>query len=330
MAMFARRELQRAINESLPYASPSMRRKWVGVLNSPSSSNYIPTEWEVLLLRSLSGLGSVTHELDFGGITKPDIEFQSTSLTFVADITAISDHGLHERNPIRRLEEELRKRWLQSGITEGGFAFHASTRLHTGKGAKPPIVVPAVEQFESLLFNERFEQFVLDAKAAPTDQRQLIIPWAQDSVIQITYVPGRKFVWCAGYTSFTLPTQRDRNPLYVALKEKGHQLKLCGYSGLKGVIVCDGGAHVLRNIGGSFAYSVRDIVLHALKRHSSIDFVVIVSLRDRNLKEMRQEVRYELFVRDMTDWAKPLHDVLGKMVERVPMVIQIPTAHVRN
>jgi hypothetical protein len=53
---------------------------------------------------------------------------------------------------------------------------------------------------------------------------------------------------------------------------------------LKGVIICDGGAHVLRNMGGSFAYSVRDIVFHALKRHTSIDFVVIISLRDSNLQ----------------------------------------------
>ncbi|HWE84591.1 MAG TPA: hypothetical protein VG267_06580 [Terracidiphilus sp.] len=215
MAMFTRRALQRAINGSRTYASSSKRKEWIGVLNSPGSVKYIPTEWEIVLLQSLSQFGPVTHELDHGGQTKPDVQFQSPSLTFVADIATISDRGLHERNPIRLLEEKLRERWLQSGITEGGFAFHASTRLHTGKGSKSPNVVPPVEELDSLIFNDRFGQFIRDVRVAPSEQRQLNIQWAPSSVIQITYVPGRKFVWCTGYTSYTVPTQRDRNPLYL-------------------------------------------------------------------------------------------------------------------
>jgi hypothetical protein len=324
MAMFARRALQHAINGTRACASPSKRREWVAVLNSPKSPRYIPTEWEIILLQSLSGLGSVTHEPSLGGPTKLDIQFQSPSLIFVADIATISDHGLHERNPIRDLEEELRKRWLRSGITEGGFAFHASTRLHTGKESKPPIIVPSVQQFEPLIFNDRFEQFIRNAKTAPTEKAQLNIGWAPNSVIQITYVPGRKFVWCTGYTSYTVPTQRDRNPLYLALKEKGDQLKRCGFSGTKGVIICDGGAHVLRNVGSSFEYSASDIVLHALKRHTSIDFVVILSLQGRSVQTMRQDVRYELFVRETTDWAMPLYELVSKMVEQLPTVSQSP------
>jgi hypothetical protein len=134
------------------------------------------------------------------------------------------------------LEDELRKRWEQSGITEGGFAFHAKTRHYSARGSKPPVVVPPVSKFGSLIFNDQFDQFVLEVKVSPTEQRQLAVPWATNSVITITYVPGRKFVWCSGYTSYTVPTVRDRNPLYLAIKEKGDQLKRCGYPGLKGVI----------------------------------------------------------------------------------------------
>jgi len=184
--------------------------------------------------------------------------------------------------------------------------------------------VPSAEKFESLIFNDRFGQFVRDVKEVPREQRHLRIPWTPGSIIQITYVPGRKFVWCTGYTSYTVPTQRDRNPLYLALKDKGGQLKRCGFSGTKGVIICDGGAHVLRNTGGSFTYSTRDIVLHALKRHTSIDFVAILSLQGKNLQTIRQDVRYELFIRDMADWALPLDQVIAKMVEQLPEVVQSP------
>lgn len=324
MAMFTRRALQRAIDSSLTYTSRSKRREWLGILNSPKSQRYIPTEWEVMVLHSLSGLGTLMHEQNLGGETKPDIHFRSPSLTFVADVATISDRGIHERNPVGQLEIELRQRWLQSGITEGGFAFHASAHLNTGRGSKPPIVVPPTESFESLIFNHRFEQFIHDVKMAPTQQRVLDIPWSVNSVIQITYVPGRKFVWCTGHTSYTIPTQRDRNPLYLALKDKADQLKRCGFSGARGVILCDGGAHVLRNEGDTFSYSVRDIVFHALKRHTSINFVAILSLRGRSMQTIRQDVRYELFVRDTMGWVAPLHELINRMVERLPTVVQSP------
>lgn len=324
MAMFSRRALQNAIDESLPYVDRSKRREWVRTFNSPTSVKYIPTEWEVAILQSIATLGTVQHESDLGGETKPDLHFQSLAITFVADIATISDRGSHERNPIGPFEKELRKRWQESGITEGGFAFHASTRLYTGRGSKPPVIMPPVEQFQTLIFNNHFDQFVQDVQAAPHEQRQLAVPWARESVIQITYVPGRKFVWCTGYTSYTVPTQRDRNPLYLALKEKGDQLKRCGFTGLRGVIVCDGGAYILRSMSSSYSFSVREVVFHALKRHTSIDFVVIVSLHGRGTHTIKQDVHAELFVRDMTDWATPLNEVMHAMVERLPTIMQTP------
>jgi len=98
MAMFSRRALQNAIDGSLPYADRSKRREWVGTLNSPTSAKYIPTEWEVMILHALATLGTVYHESDLGGETKPDLHFQSPAVTFVGDIATISDRGSHERN----------------------------------------------------------------------------------------------------------------------------------------------------------------------------------------------------------------------------------------
>jgi len=89
MAMFSRRALQNAIDESLPYADRSKRRDWVRTLNSPTSVKYIPTEWELVILQSLAALGTVHHESDLGGETKPDLHFQSPAVTFVADIATM-------------------------------------------------------------------------------------------------------------------------------------------------------------------------------------------------------------------------------------------------
>ena len=59
MAMFSHRALQRAINERLLYADRSKRSEWAKVLNSPTSPRYIPTEWELLILKSLATLGTL-------------------------------------------------------------------------------------------------------------------------------------------------------------------------------------------------------------------------------------------------------------------------------
>jgi hypothetical protein len=324
MAMFSRRALQRAINDSLSYATSQKRRDWVSTLNSPKSRKYIPTEWEVVLLQVMSRLGSLHHEADLGGETTPDVYFESPALTFAADITTISDRGRHEQNPIDLFEQELRKRWIKSGIKEGGLGFHASTSLQIVKGSKPPIIVPPSEQFESLIFNDNFETFIDSVRAQPAEKRQIDVWWNRNSVIQIIYLPGRNSVWCTGHTSYTVPTQKDRNPLYLALKDKGDQLKRSGFTGIKGVIICDGGAHVLRNHGDSYSFSARDVVFHALKRHTSIDFVAILSLRSRSDMSIRQNIDYQIYVREMSIWARDLNAIFSAAVSKLPGVRQTP------
>lgn len=59
---------------------------------------------------SLSRVGTVFHEVPLPGGRKPDISFTypgENTVGFIADVTAISDEGLHNANPVQDLSQEL-------------------------------------------------------------------------------------------------------------------------------------------------------------------------------------------------------------------------------
>ena len=60
MALFARRFLQQALDESQAYLSIEQRRDLCKHLNIVHD-NYLAKEWEIALLHSLNGLGALQH-----------------------------------------------------------------------------------------------------------------------------------------------------------------------------------------------------------------------------------------------------------------------------
>src|SRR5665213_4002062 len=123
MAIFTRRVLQQCINEANSYASRRKIREWVEKLNSTDDRNYIATEWEVVLLRTLSKVGKLTHPEETSKHATLDVIFasQDQSLSFAADIAAISDRGARENHPIHQLHHELERRFRALGLKRGGF-----------------------------------------------------------------------------------------------------------------------------------------------------------------------------------------------------------------
>lgn len=64
----------------------------------------LPTEWEILLLAALNVLGTLPHEPDLGGRTRPDIVFDDGDrLRFAADVTSLSDDDSINRAFLKRL-----------------------------------------------------------------------------------------------------------------------------------------------------------------------------------------------------------------------------------
>ena len=97
MAMFARRSLQRLLNDLESVLSFEARQKVARDLNRQDASA-LGFEWELALLFALSHVGQVTYEAEsHAGTSRPDITFvegQDGPIRFVADVATISDTGL--------------------------------------------------------------------------------------------------------------------------------------------------------------------------------------------------------------------------------------------
>ncbi len=107
MAIFSCRTLQRLINENANFPNKIQTRKHVDLLNLNNKTHrkllddgkrindlievYLNTEWEIVLLNSLSKFGKIIHEKRIGG-SEPDIFFTSSkhNFEFLGDITCIT------------------------------------------------------------------------------------------------------------------------------------------------------------------------------------------------------------------------------------------------
>jgi hypothetical protein len=69
--------------------------------------------------------------------------------------------------------------------------------------------------------------------------------------------------------------------VYNALKSKGDQLKSTGFSGIAGVILCDGGCQMLRTtMSGWQAYRIDEIIRLFLSQFDSVAFVATFVVKE--------------------------------------------------
>jgi hypothetical protein len=323
MAMFTRRVLQRCIDESFPYASDKARRNWVSKLNSSSEPAYVATEWEVVLLHAMAQLGSMRHEPSLGGTRPIDAVVECDGLSFGADITAISDRGLHERNPVHALEARLEEVYQASGVTQGGIVVSIMD-LSFGKRLPNHSIVPPKQEFDKLIFSEKFNEWVSSLLSNPLQRSTYEVIYRNPrSVLRFVYQPGRSGAGLAEYSNYCATQTIEKNTLHNALRSKADQLKKCGFEGLRGIIICDGGADVLRQ-SFSGAINTDQVVFEFLRRYKSVSFVVIFALRNLDVSTIRRRVESRVFVEREHPWHKNLNNFISQVVTRLPRVVQGP------
>jgi hypothetical protein len=110
MAIFSRRILQSLINENDKFLPKRKLSKLVGGLNRMHKELTLAYEWELILIYAFSKVGNVLYEENFGGNKNVDLYFSiidDPHLSFVADITTVSEEGLDKNNPYEALRHEL-------------------------------------------------------------------------------------------------------------------------------------------------------------------------------------------------------------------------------
>jgi hypothetical protein len=163
MSLLTRRVFQKCLDDNAQFVSIDVLRNWVQQLNRVSN-DYVATEWEVVLLRAFARFGKVRYEPPLG--QRPvDLVFESCDgkLQFAADIVAISDQPLHEKNPIDRFRDEFNKRIEKTKINTGRFIFQVEEEQPVacrGTGRKRRLLLPPVREFSTYVFNAAFDDYI--------------------------------------------------------------------------------------------------------------------------------------------------------------------------
>jgi hypothetical protein len=210
MAMWARRRIQRYLEENSAFVSQTTLHDWVQRLNT-ISDDYVATEWELGLLNGFTTVGTVQHEPALG-TRRIDLVFTSSQgkLSFGADIATVSDQQLHRENPVEAFSEEL-SRWVRkTKIRTGGFSFHVGEKrlpTYLGSGNQRSLLLPGASGFGTHIFNAAWEDFIRLVKSQPDKSHEYTVRSKSPPVlISIAYHPGKFGVFQGKHGSYTGPT----------------------------------------------------------------------------------------------------------------------------
>lgn len=331
MALVARRVLQRILDENAHLLTPEQHQKHVQSLNSDKSPA-LATEYEVLILHALSGLGRVQHEPKLTGSRRPDVLFEIATdppQRFVADVTTVSDSAAHDENPYDDFSKELGKLLKDSGLTGAGFDIKVDGTL-TGPAEKQKMVLSLPRKGDlRRIVRRELGDFVRTVKAnrdQPTTAR------LSGFDARVSYDP-RKSLSTGGHPSYTTPYSLENNPIANALRSKVSQLKGTGFDGALGIILCDGSCNALHSLpvksgGWRPHHSVSDIVTRFFRFNRSVSFVCILTVPQPypSHTPARYSFYSELFINSKArhSCTPEQRAALAAMVDRLPAPRRTP------
>lgn len=277
MSIFARRILQRMINENAQFMTASQTNRHVRLLNL-KDGRPAGAEWEIVLLNSLSKIGRVQYESDLGGRSRPDLLVWGSGgiEPFVVEITSVSDRGYERENPVQDFEAAFHKLAKKKQLPLGGFHFQVGGE-EIGKfpEQKTRLLLPSRQEMGRFI-EDRYTVFLDEIRVEPNRVRKHVLKEPKVE-ISVTYDPRLRGFSGAGYPSYTSLTARKTNALYNALSMKAKQLKQCGFKGTRGIVVCDAGASYLSSLsGGVTTFSLRSIVSNFFREHSTVSYIMLV------------------------------------------------------
>jgi hypothetical protein len=168
MAIFSRRTIDKMISENAAFLTKKQLDTHVSKLDREDDFQSLATEWEMSVLNAFSKLGHLVHEPSLEGPSQIDLLFtHDDGSTFLADITAVSDEGFEEDNPVKAFEIELRKRLKKANLLYKGWVLDIG-EIPTGYGERRKPALPPRGEFYKEIFNSTFKEFLRGVKEQST------------------------------------------------------------------------------------------------------------------------------------------------------------------
>jgi hypothetical protein len=278
--VFSRRAIQRRIDELLNVLSNVQLGGLVKRLNRVGRDRFAAS-WEVCLLHSLSRVGAILHEAPLPGGRKPDISFTYTgekTIGFIADVTAISDEGLHNANPVQELSNELIKLARGVGLDPGHLGYHVRGQ-HDGPYGyqKTKLLLPPQKELPNFL-NARILPFLEYIRDNRMSRHQITI---DEKKISFTiYYDNSQLFTRGGHPAYDVALSRKKNPLWTKLVDKASQLDAAASIAPTGIIACDAGCSMFHRTGAFGTFTARDVMQQFFKEHPEMSFVLLVGVKD--------------------------------------------------
>jgi hypothetical protein len=280
MSIFSRRNLFRILSQNAQFVRQRQLSEHINRLNGRDPVQRVTTEWETVVLNGLSKFGNVEHEPRLPGTTKPDVLFIHSLGTALMDITAVSDRGLDQQNPVNKLSERLLELVKERGLNSQHFNLQVKGNwrdLRIG-GPKPRLSIPRKKDFDTAIFDKGFHRFLDDIRSSRGLKRDFSVA-KRDVQVTITYDPAQKY-FLMNHLAYTVPFSATQNTIYASLEEKAIQLRSSQFNGTKGIVLCDGGCDALNRRGRrGLDLDSSDIISTFLSDHRSVDFVVSMLIK---------------------------------------------------
>lgn len=277
MAMFARRSIQRMLDELAADISIDGRRKLAHELNrnAPSALGF---EWELALLYALRSVGEVEYEAQIESASRrPDLTFRERrgSIRFKADVTTVSDDGLDAENPVMILSQEvfrLRQKYALPGMLHYDVKGEATGPRYGDE--KMRLKLPPVSKLRDLL-KRIVEPELLRIQREKLETATIVV---EEEGVAFTLKYSAKERFGGGrFPSYTAAYSKTRNPVYTSLKAKARQLKSARDGYPLGIFLCDGGCQLRGNTQRYVAnFNVMDVIGEFFRQYSSIAFVAVL------------------------------------------------------
>lgn len=277
MAIFSKRALQEMLNQNGKLLTEIQLKDHIARLNK-GGKNSLPIEWEIVILNALSKLGHVRYEQSFGG-EFPDLFFSSgnmSNISFLADITTVSDEWYEESNPVRAFMKETFRILRKNNIKLDGFHYEFGS-IKGKRSAK--LKIPPKSRFNVFFKGSDFTAFIAKIKENPSIQHNLNFV-SDEAEIGFSYNPQGKYS-SGRYASYNAAHSLTDNPVYNALKTKAKQLKKSDYDGTLAIFICDGGCNLLTNSLHDWqSYSLDNVISEFFRQYSSIHFILTFAVRE--------------------------------------------------
>jgi hypothetical protein len=210
--------------------------------------------------------------------------------------------------------------------------FRVEEQRPVGQGRKRKLLLPPADQFDAIIFNAAFDDYIRAIQEEPLVPRPHHVGHhSPDVYVSIEYQPGKGWgVGSLSYGSYTSTTVKDENPLFNALKRKADQLRRSGYEGIRGIVVCDGGSRIFTEISNWATYSMDQVVQEFFRQNTSVSFVATIGIRPQRSgigagRHLLAEPR--LFVRPADQphqWTAGLGRLLQQVTRALPELQQTP------